>query len=284
MTRSATEQAPTTSIRRSAKTWSPIPKRVSVPEELLLLSDGSYETIVHSNQVASDQLIMSDAQIVQLRGHLATIHSSFKTLYAPAADERFAMEIEFKITSDNVLAIKQARPWVFRPLNEPPAFPDTESGVRSIPELAQWNTDIGAPVAATDAEGDTLTYTLSGTDAGLFGIVPETGALLTAATLDYETRSTYSVTAGVHDGRDRDGLERTTIDDSINVSIVVTNEEEAGTLTLSSEQPQVGYVAHDHADRPRRRHARPVLAVGAVGERQLLGHDQRRHGRTLYGG
>ena len=145
------------------------PEARSVPEELLLLSDGGYDVIVYSNQVASGQPLMSDAQLAQLRGHLATIHSSFKALYAPAVGERFAMEIEFKITSDDVLAIKQARPWVFRPINEAPTFPDTESAVRSIPELTRKNTDIGAPVAATDAEGDTMTYTLSG---GRRGVVP----------------------------------------------------------------------------------------------------------------
>ena len=56
---------------------------------------------------------MSDAQLTQLRQHLTVIHDHFKGLYNPAADEPFAMEIEFKITSGNVLAIKQARPWVF---------------------------------------------------------------------------------------------------------------------------------------------------------------------------
>ena len=83
---------------------------LSVPEELLLLSDGGYEVLVRSNQVESEQLLMSDAQREQLRRHLTTIHDSFKELYDPAEDERFAMEIEFKITSDDVLAIKQARP------------------------------------------------------------------------------------------------------------------------------------------------------------------------------
>ena len=49
----------------------------------------------------------------QLGRHLSTIHDHFKPLYDPAADEPFAMEIEFKITAEHVLAIKQARPWVF---------------------------------------------------------------------------------------------------------------------------------------------------------------------------
>ena len=56
---------------------------------------------------------MSDDQLDQLRRHLTVIHDEFETLYNPAPGEPFAMEIEFKITSDNILAIKQARPWVF---------------------------------------------------------------------------------------------------------------------------------------------------------------------------
>ena len=58
---------------------------------------------------------MTDAQLRQLGGHLEVIHNHFKTLYDPAPDEPFAMEIEFKITSSDILAIKQARPWVFSP-------------------------------------------------------------------------------------------------------------------------------------------------------------------------
>ena len=56
---------------------------------------------------------MSDAQLTQLREHLTVIHDHFEGLYNPADGEPFAMEIEFKITSENILAIKQARPWVF---------------------------------------------------------------------------------------------------------------------------------------------------------------------------
>ena len=183
---------------------------------------------------------MSDAQLGQLRRHLQTIHARFKKLYDPAADERFAMEIEFKITSENVLAIKQARPWVFRPLNEPPEFPSTETGVRQVAEGTPLDTEIGVPVAATDAEGDVLTYALSGPDAGSFLIVPETGALMVWTDLDYETQATYSVTVEVHDGRDSKGQPNTSRDDWVTVSILLTNEDEVGTLTLSSEQPYPG--------------------------------------------
>ena len=57
---------------------------------------------------------MSNAQLAQLRAYLALIHERFAGLYDVGDSERFAVEIEFKITRDNVLAVKQARPWVFR--------------------------------------------------------------------------------------------------------------------------------------------------------------------------
>ena len=89
------------------------PDAHSVPEEILLELSGSYTTLVTSNQAPGGQLLMSDAQIDQLRRHLQDIHDHFEGLYDPGPDEPFAMEIEFKITSDDVLSIKQARPWVF---------------------------------------------------------------------------------------------------------------------------------------------------------------------------
>ena len=53
---------------------------------------------------------MSESQTTQLRRHLDTIHDHFDGLYGI---EPYAIEIEFKITSEDRLAIKQARPWVF---------------------------------------------------------------------------------------------------------------------------------------------------------------------------
>ena len=89
------------------------PDALSVPEEILLRSLGNYTILATSNLVEPGQLLMSDDQLRQLRAHLEVIHDHFKGLYDPAPGEPFAMEIEFKITSENILAIKQARPWVF---------------------------------------------------------------------------------------------------------------------------------------------------------------------------
>ena len=89
------------------------PDAHSVPEEIRCDLWGKYEVLATSNQVAPGKLLMSNVQLGQLCRHLKVIHDHFAGLYNPAADEPFAMEIEFKITSDNVLAIKQARPWVF---------------------------------------------------------------------------------------------------------------------------------------------------------------------------
>ena len=104
------------------------PDAHSVPEEILLDLSGSYTTLVTSNQAPPGQLLMSDAQIDQLRRHLQDIHDHFEGLYNPGPDEPFAMEIEFKITSDDVLSIKQARPWVFGVPNAPGHGGETPEG------------------------------------------------------------------------------------------------------------------------------------------------------------
>ena len=90
------------------------PDALSVPEAIRLhRSGGSYQVLATSNQVPTGQLLMSNDQLAQLGRHLAVIHDHFEGLYNPAPGDPFAMEIEFKITSENILAIKQARPWVF---------------------------------------------------------------------------------------------------------------------------------------------------------------------------
>ena len=89
------------------------PEAHSVPEEMLLHPDGTHTVVARSNQVPAGRLLLSGAQLDQLRGHLEAIHDHFEELYGIGPGEEFAIEIEFKITSDNILSIKQARPWVF---------------------------------------------------------------------------------------------------------------------------------------------------------------------------
>ena len=109
--------------------------------------------------------------------------------------------------------------------NQAPTFPSTEDGARSVAENTRANVDIGDPVAATDVDGDTLTYSLSGTDAASFTINTSTGQLRTQAALDHETKDSYSVTVSVHDG-----TPDTTVDATINVTITVTDVNEVPTF------------------------------------------------------
>ena len=111
--------------------------------------------------------------------------------------------------------------------NQAPTFAGGTSAERSIAEHTTGN--IGLPVTATDPDADTLTYSLSGTDAAAFSINTSTGQLRTDAALDYETKDTYHVTASVHDG---------TVDDTVDVTITV--EDALGTVDLPRTPPQIG--------------------------------------------
>ena len=93
-------------------------------------------------------------------------------------------------------------------VNNPPAFTDTAPTTRSVDENTASATNIGAAVAATDPESDTLVYGLTGTDASSFTIDTTSGQLKTSASLDFETDSSYSVNVTVHDGKDAVGVRR----------------------------------------------------------------------------
>ncbi len=99
--------------------------------------------------------------------------------------------------------------------NNPPVFSDGETTTRSIAENSDLGTSIGTPIVATDTDNDTLSYTISGTNAASFSLVSITGQLKTVASLDYEQKGSYSVTISVHDGNGGS--------DSIAVTINITN-------------------------------------------------------------
>ncbi|MYB02247.1 T9SS type A sorting domain-containing protein, partial [Candidatus Poribacteria bacterium] len=100
--------------------------------------------------------------------------------------------------------------------NRAPVFASS-STTRSIPENTPAGRNIGSPITATDADGDTLTYALDGADASSFGIVSTTGQLKTSAPLDYEEKNAYAVTVIASDG---------TLTDTISVAIKITDIDE----------------------------------------------------------
>ena len=115
------------------------------------------------------------------------------------------------------------------------ATPETHAPVfagsrttRSIAENTPAGINIGSPVSATDADDDTLTYTLGGTDARSFSIVGNSGQLQTQVPLDYETKKAYTVTVTVSDGG------RT---DAISVTITIIDIDESSPTTDESPRP-----------------------------------------------
>ena len=106
-----------------------------------------------------------------------------------------------------------------RETNRAPEFPSA-TAMREVPENSAADTDVGAVVTATDADGDTLTYTLEGTDAASFAIVSTSGQIQTVTGVDYNheaTKNSYSVTVKASDA---------TASDTIDVTISVTDVAE----------------------------------------------------------
>ena len=85
-------------------------------------------------------------------------------------------------------------------VNRVPVFASTPPVTRSVDENTASGQAIGEPLSATDADGNTLTYRLSGADADSFAIDASTGQIQTKGTYDFEQKNSYSVIVIVSDG------------------------------------------------------------------------------------
>ena len=122
-------------------------------------------------------------------------------------------------------------------VNRAPAFPGS-STTRSVDENSASGANVGARVTASDPDGDSLTYTLAGTDAASFNVAA-TGQIQVGdgTNLDYEgEKNTYVVEVTATDPSGAS--------DMITVTVNVTNVGEV-TLSASATEaltmaPQVG--------------------------------------------
>ena len=204
------------------------PDAHSVPEEILLYRGGIYDVLATSNQVPPGQLLMSDDQMGQLRRHLTVIHEEFAELYGIGPGERFAMEIEFKITSDNVLAIKQARPWVFDDAFTIPPPGDATLGSLTLSD---------API--------TFVSDITSYDVNVANDVDETTVAATAN----DGGATYVVKMG--GVTDEDGVVPLAVGSNvITVEVTAEDGDTAKTYTVTVTRAAPDATAPDAPDRP----------------------------------
>ena len=124
------------------------------------------------------------------------------------------------------------------PLNTAPKFA-AATYTREVAENTAAGESIGGPVAATDDEGDALAYSMSGADAASLTIGRTSGQIRTKDALDYETKSSYTVTVTAADPA---GLS-----DSATVTITVTDVDEdpvvSGDAAIDYAENGTGMVA-----------------------------------------
>ena len=82
----------------------------------------------------------------------------------------------FEVRAVNAAVAGDAATATATPANNPPTVADTETGTRTISEGSPAHTPVGEALAVTDADGDTLTWSLSDNEAGRSRSRPRAGS------------------------------------------------------------------------------------------------------------
>ena len=130
-----------------------------------------------------------------------SIRDSYDFRNQPTGDWDDASSIMLIAINGQSLGLGNAAPTFDDGTSTTREFLDESIGTATADTVTR--TDIGQPVAATDTDtGDTLEYTLSGTDAAKFTIDTTSGQIRDKGgeNYDYEAKASYAVTVTVMDG------------------------------------------------------------------------------------
>jgi hypothetical protein len=116
--------------------------------------------------------------------------------------------------------------------NNPPVFTAGDRTKLIVATNTAADIDIGSPIAATDTEGDTITYSLGGPDAASFSINSATGQLRTKVALNFGTQTSYTVTVDAAGPVSQGGYYTTGLD-RITVAITDTATNRAPSFSTS---------------------------------------------------
>ena len=137
-------------------------------------------------------------RIVTVHNGTARIENDRTVLYTPREDYHGTGRFRYEIRDARGLTATATAEIEIDAVNDAPTF-RSPATTRRVPASATGGDNVGAPVTATDVDGDTLTYRLSGTDAALFGIVARSGQLTVADAVTFSTGDTYTVTVEADD-------------------------------------------------------------------------------------
>ena len=186
-------------------------------------TDANGDTLTYSlggTDAASFNIVSTSGQLQTNTALDYETKSSYSVTVSVSDGNGGSESITVTINVTDVTEVSQQRS------NSAPIFTEGDSTTRAVAENTTSGTNIGKAITVTDADNDTLTYSLSGTDAASFSIVRTSGQLRTRAVLNYESKSSYSVSVSVSDGNGGS--------DSISVTINVTNVNESPSFTEGS--------------------------------------------------
>ena len=127
--------------------------------------------------------------------------------------------------------------------NSPPEIDGDKSYTYTVNENSSAGTLVGSPIPATDADGDTLYYTLSGASEFVIDLTTGQIAVSDDADLDYEVKRLYRVKVSVSDRLNAKGGSDPSVDDFTTVFVRVLDVDEppaapaAPTLTPDENTP-----------------------------------------------